>query len=143
MYKSVLVILLVLALVGLSSAQLAHATTTTTTEIELGNIGYAEGYSHMPMSHPNDKKYVDNYNMGVRDFNALSKDPALIYLGKVLPSYKNDNYARFLAGQHQGDAAYNAQQGHNDFNSKCPGHTEEFCTGYNFGFGLDENFDAS
>ena len=126
---------MVLALAG--TAQSAYATTET----ELGNIGYAEGYSHIiPMSHPNDKNYVDNYNMGVKDYNALSKDPALTYLA----SYKNDNYKRFLADQQQGDAAYNAQQGHNDFNPKCPsGHTEEFCTGYNFGFGLDENFDAS
>jgi hypothetical protein len=132
---------LVIALVGLVmiGAQYAHATT------DLGGIGYAEGYSHMPMSHPNDKNYVEHYNMGVRDYNDGLVDHNLTYLGKVLPTYKNDNYKRFLAGEDAGDNSYNAQQGHDkDLNETCPArHTEEYCTGYHFGLGMDENFDAS
>jgi hypothetical protein len=123
---------------------LAHAAAgATAVVVTPHDRGYAEGYSHWPMSSHN-KEYVEDYKLGVRDYAALKTDSSLMFLG-TLPDYSTDNYKDFYLGEYVGTNAYWAAQGHNttDF-YKCPlGHSAEFCAGYKFGWGIPSNFDAS
>jgi hypothetical protein len=136
MHKIIYIVPLVLAL----AAGPAYAEVTwTNTQLR----GYAEGYSHLPMSFPHDKAYVKVYKEGASDYNFTvynkSHGGGQQFLGPW-PAHSNDNYMDAYRGWWAGDAAYNAPG--NQY--KCPpGHSAEFCVGYDFGFGIPSNGDAS
>jgi hypothetical protein len=109
--------------------------------------GFAEGYSHLPMSFPHDKVYVDNYKDGVSehtfDLYDISRGGGCVILG-TWPVHSSDNYRDFYQGWIAGDNAYTAGEGHNIYNGNCPlAHSAEFCAGWKFGFNIPANGDAT
>jgi hypothetical protein len=143
-------------------------TTTTTTMVALALLmvltpgmamaqwtplsmrGFAEGYSHLPMSFPHDKVYVQKYKDGVAehtfDLYDISRGGGCVILG-TWPAHSSDNYRDFYRGWIAGDDTYAAQEGHSpsprDLSVCSPGHSAEFCAGYHFGFNIPANGDAT
>jgi hypothetical protein len=108
--------------------------------------GFAEGYSHLPMS-SHDKVYTDSYNDGVRehtfDIYDIGRGGGCVILG-TWPAHSSDSYRDFYQGWIAGDNAYSAGEGHNVYNGNCPlGHSAEFCAGWKFGFNIPANGDAT
>jgi hypothetical protein len=136
-FATTTMVALALLLVATPSAMAAAVVVTP------ADRGYVEGYSHWPMS-SHDKEYVEDYKLGVRDYAALKADSSLMFLG-ALPAHSRDNYKDFYLGEHAGDDAYWAAQGHNTtaYYTCPPGHSAEFCIGYKFGWSTPSNFDAS
>jgi len=143
-YTILLGMLLLAAVVAVAPV---YATSPTVAPgISMHERGYAEGYSHWPMSFPNNKTYVEDYNMGVRDYKYTFQDKAWVYLGN-LPAHSNDGYKDWYRGSDDAGDYYWAIQGKNinstNWDACPPGHSTEYCLGWKFGIGIPENFDAS
>jgi hypothetical protein len=104
--------------------------------------GYVESWNKLPTSshHAN---YTDGYRNGIHDRNIWGKQ---VNFGSF-PSHTNDNYKRFYAGFHNGvsdgDLVYSGTSNgtarwDNHNNLLCPSghHTNEYCTGYNYGYNV-------
>jgi hypothetical protein len=126
---------MVLALVGLTMAQIAYADSLY---IPAWERGYVEAWNKLPMSSHHDANYTGGYSNGIPDRDIWGKQ---VHLGS-LPTHTNDNYRAFYAGFYHGvsdaDRVYSGNgtarwDSHN--NLLCPpGHTSEYCAGYTFGY---------